>query len=572
MNNDALSDLSIAESEFCFIDVETTGLSPSDNSVIEIGAVYVSRLKIGKKFSSFLNPGRDVPYFITQLTGITNEDVSDAPFFEEIASQLREFVSDSIIGGHNFAFDNSFLKKEFAYCGEEYLDNPQVCTLRIARRLYPALRSKSLGNVANHLRLKNLNAHRALDDALVTAKIFIKMVKELKEKEGIITNGELLNYQYVPQSKPAVKIKKKLGQDIAALPSTPGIYFYLNSRDEIIYIGKAKSLKDRISSYFSMAAPRKTKKILSNSSRLKIALTNSELTALLAEAEMIKLHKPKFNTLLKKYGNKYFLRFMNEHNYPRVELCREFDFDGNDYFGPFSKREKATTLIELIDKTFSLRECSDKEFARKRKCLLADIERCNAPCVLDDTEAYKEELAKVYEFLYGKNQFALNRLLGKMKEYSEMQKYEAAGEYKRLVELILSQIHRSSLIAEPINSASVLFEITGLTSKDYILLIAGKIYIKDNITGPDNSFDEAIDDFYEDTINLQYMPNEEDLEKLKISLSWLIKNRNKVRIFYLKEFISKQKLYESLSRFTQQSYKQNEISFEIKDLMSSLSE
>ena len=572
MNNDALADLPIAESEFCFIDVETTGLSPSDNSVIEIGAVYVSRLKIGKKFSSFLNPGRDVPYFITQLTGITNEDVSDAPFFEDIASQLKQFVSDSIIGGHNFAFDNSFLKKEFAYCGEEYLDNPQVCTLRIARRLYPTLRSKSLGNVANHLRLKNLNAHRALDDALVTAKIFIKMVKELKEKEGIITNGELLNYQYVPQSKPAVKIKKKLGQDIAALPSTPGIYFYLNSRDEIIYIGKAKSLKDRISSYFSMAAPRKTKKILSNSSRLKIALTNSELTALLAEAEMIKLHKPKFNTLLKKYGNKYFLRFMNEHNYPRVELCREFDFDGNDYFGPFSKREKATTLIELIDKTFSLRECSDKEFARKRKCLLADIERCNAPCVLDDTDAYKEELAKVYEFLYGKNQFALNRLLGKMKEYSEMQKYEAAGEYKRLVELILSQIHRSSLIAEPINSASVLFEITGLTAKDYILLIAGKIYIKDNIAGPDNSFDEAVDDFYEDTINLQYMPNEEDLEKLKISLSWLIKNRNKVRIFYLKEFLSKQKLYESLSRFTQQNYKRNEISFEIKDLMSNISE
>lgn len=567
MDFDKIADIPIEDARFCFLDVETTGLSPSFNSVIEVGAVIVSKLRVGKKFSTFVNPGREIPYFITQLTGITEADVEDAPFFDEIAHGLLEFTEDSVIGGHNFSFDNSFLKKEFNLCGVDYFKNPQVCTLRIARRLYPMLKSKSLGNVASHLRLKNENAHRALQDAAVTARIFIKMAKELIEKEGLKTVGELLNYQYVPQPKPTVKIKKKLGHDIAGLPQSPGIYYFLNSKEEIIYIGKAKSLKDRINSYFASTAPRKTKKILANTSRLKIELTNSELTALLAEAEMIKLVKPKFNTMLKRYGNNYFLKFTRNIDFPGMELSREFDFDGNDYFGPFSRKEKVTTLTELIDKTFLLKECTDKEFSRGKRCFLAEIERCTAPCENKNTDLYEEELNKVYEFLYGKNQFALNRLIGKMKENSEKQKYEAAGDYKRLIELILSQVHKSSLFSEPINNASVLFEISDSGQKDYILMLAGKIYIKHNILKNSDDFETALDDFYENTINTKFFPDIEDIEKTKISLNWLVKNRNKVRIFYLKEYRNKQHLYESLSRFTVKSNYQNEFSFEIKDLI-----
>jgi len=572
MNFEEIMEMPVNTASYCFIDVETTGLSPVENSVIEIGAVKVAGLRVGAKYSTFVNPGRDVPYFITQLTGITNSDVADAPFFDEIADNLKNFVGDTIIGGHNFSFDNSFLKKEYNYCGVDYFENPQVCTLRISRRLYPQLKSKSLGNVAHHLNLKNSHAHRALDDALVTARIFIKMVKELQETQGINTVSELLNYQYTPQAKNSVKIKKKLGQDVASLPSSPGIYFYLNAKEQVIYIGKAKSLKDRISSYFVSTAPKKAKKIVTQASRLKIKTTNSELTALLAEAEMIKRLKPRYNTLLKKYGNKYFLRFIREHNYPRAELAKEFDFDGNDYFGPFNKRDKATALLELIDKTFSLRECSDKEFFRKRKCLLADIERCTAPCVSESKVEYEEELARVYDFLYGKNQFALNRLLSKMKLNSDQMKFEAAAEYKRLIELILSQVHRSSLIAEPINNASVLFEISETANKDFILLVSGKIYIRNNIITNDAGFETALDDFFENTIYSNAYPDDEDLEKIKISLSWLVKNRNKVRVFYLKEYANKQKLYESLSRFGTGGSEQNEFSFDIKDLMNNIND
>ena len=140
-------------------------------------------------------------------------------------------------------------------------------------------------------------------------------------------------------------------------------------------------------------------------------MTNSELTALLKEAESIKTKNPRLNTQLKKYGNKYFLRVNATHNYPDLVICNHFDFDGNDYFGLFGTKNKAAAMFEMINKTFAIRECSDKEFAKNKRCFLADIDRCLAPCELKNKASYFEELEKVYEFMYGKNQFALNRMI-----------------------------------------------------------------------------------------------------------------------------------------------------------------
>jgi len=207
--------------------------------------------------------------------------------------------------------------------------------------------------------------------------------------------------------------------------------------------------------------------------------------------------------------------------------------------------------MEMIDKTFTLRECTDKEFAKKKKCFLADIERCTAPCIKTKDPDYSDELEKVYEFLNGKNQTALDRLLHKMKDYSSKQKYEKAAEVKELVDLILAQTHKSSLLSEPVNSANVLFEISESFSKDYLLLISGKPFLKTYIHSKDGLFEDAIDDYFSGTLNLQIMPTEEDLEKMKISLNWLIKNRNKVRIFYLKDYTSREELYsDAISRFS----------------------
>jgi DNA polymerase-3 subunit epsilon len=562
-----ISILPIEEADYCIVDVETTGLSPRHNGVIEIGLVKVSGLKIIDTYSTFINPGKDIPYFITQLTGITNEDVYDAPFFEDIADEITEFIGSNILTAHNLSFDSSFLKKEFIYCGKEPLNNLGLCTLKLSRRIYPMLRSKSLGVVCKHLGLKNSGAHRALSDSEVTAKLLIKLIKEVKNFNIRYVN-ELINYQSAPKGyQQQIKYKKKLGEDISVMPDAPGIYYFLNAKNEIIYIGKARSLKNRVKSYFLQTAPRKAKKIIKQSSHLKIELTNTELTALLMEAELIKIVSPRHNVMLREYGNKYFLRITTTHTFPAVEICNHFDFDGNDYFGLFISRKKAVAVQEMILKTFLIRECGDSEYDKGKTCFLAEIERCTAPCVNKDKSIYFDELEKVYEFLYGKNQFALNRLLNKMKEYSIKEKYEKAAEVKEIIDMILSQTHKTSLLAEPVNSAKVLFEVSETFAKDYVLMIAGKIFIKKYAINDKDYFEEALDDYFSGTINLDILPNEEDLEKMKITLNWLIKNRNKVRTFYLKDFTSKEELYINLSSFNTQNNPPEASTFNIKNFI-----
>lgn len=567
MHKDTL-EIPLEQASFSIIDVETTGLSARNNNIIEIGIVKVSDLKIKDTFHTMINPGRPIPYYISQFTGITDDDVFEAPFFEDAADDILNFISEDIIGGHNFSFDKSFLKKEFLYAGKEQLYNRDICTLKLARRMYPNLRSRSLSNMCRHFKLHNENSHRALSDARVTAQLLIKMIYELRENQNISTLDELLSFQKKSALvEKASRVKPSLREDVSSLPQAPGIYYFLNSKNKIIYIGKAKVLKDRIKSYFSPTAPRKAKKIVQQANRIKVEITNTELTALLMEAESIKLINPRHNSQLKEYGSKYFLRIDAAAKFPGIEICNYFDFDGKDYFGLFISKKKAAYLLEMIHKTFALRECNDIEFGKGKICFLADIERCLAPCVKEIKNDYKEELEKVYEFLYGRNQFALNRLLNKMKDFSDKQKYEKAAEVKEVIDLILNQTYKSSVLAEPVNKANVLFEIRGNFEHDYVLLLSGKIYVKKYYVNGADHFEEALDDYFSRTINLSELPGEEDLEKMKITLNWLIKHRDLVRIFYLKEYDNKEELYRKISANNFNSAPPAEVYYDIKQFM-----
>jgi DNA polymerase-3 subunit epsilon len=538
-----LIDIPINKAKFCVLDFETTGKSAAQGKAIEIGLVKVKNLKIGDTFQSFLNPEQTIPYFITQLTTITNNDVEDAPLFSGIADDIIEFIGDSILVAHNMPFDYSFLKKEFADADIPLIDNPTLCTLKLARKVFPNLKSKSLSSLVKHLRLRHRNVHRALGDASVTAKLLIKLVTILKEEHNIENLNDLLSFQTVASSgKPFRIMKKKLADGFASLPNNPGIYLFKNAKDRIIYIGKAKSLKTRVRNYFSSNADRRTKKIIRAASRLDHITTNSELTALLAEAELIKLEVPSHNHQLKKYSQTYFIKLNQNHAYPDISVTKEFDFDGNNYFGPYNNRETAAALKEILNRTFCLRECTDKELAKKRKCYLQDIERCYGPCIDEVKEKYNEEILKVVEFLGGQNQSAINRLLEKMKYFSQKQKYEEAAEIRDTVNLILEQLNKASILAEPINSTSVFIEVTERTQKDYLLLLEGKVFVKDYILKEDNLFEAALEDYYAGTLHLFPGMEDKDLEKIKITLSWLVKNRNKVKLYYLNEYESVQDL------------------------------
>ena len=155
MNYEEILSLPINKASFCVLDVETTGLSPQHNNIIELGIVRVKNLKIVEKYHSLINPRRDIPAFITGFTGISNDDVYNAPFFEDIADEVIEFIGSDVVAGHNLPFDNSFVKRELRYSGREELKNPNLCTLRVAKRIFPLLKSKSLGSVSSFLKIKN---------------------------------------------------------------------------------------------------------------------------------------------------------------------------------------------------------------------------------------------------------------------------------------------------------------------------------------------------------------------------------------------------------------------------------
>ncbi|MEW6652501.1 MAG: exonuclease domain-containing protein [Bacteroidota bacterium] len=537
------------EAEFCVFDFETTGTSARTDKVIEIGMARIKKGKIVDTFSTFINPGRPVPYFITNITGITNLDVQDAPYFEEVYSQIKNFIGDSVLVAHNLGFDMSFLRKECISADLQMIPNEAICTLKLARKIFPSLPSKSLGNVVKHLKIRHRSVHRGLGDAAATGKVLIKMFKTLREEHNIDTIEELISFVSSASLPPTFNIKKKkLADDLVKVPPQPGVYFFKNSRGEIIYIGKAKSLKERVRNHFMSNAISKSKKIVNTAASLEFKTTNSELTALLAEAELIKLHKPKFNTLLKNFPRSYFIKITSE-KFPIPEIASTFEFDGNDYYGPYTNRNSVTETKDIIDKAFQIRECSKKEFNKRRKCYLMDIERCTGPCIDSGIEGkYNEELRRVHDFLRGQNQSAIDNLLNKMKELGEKQKFEEAAQIRDVVQRILHQLHRSSILSEPLNKANVLVEVSSSPKNEYVLLLEGKMYFRNFFIEPEAlQIEKALQDFFDGSLQYSKELTQQDLERLKIGLSWLIKNRGQIKIHYLKNYTSIEELGASFS-------------------------
>jgi len=537
---------------FSVIDFETTGTSAQNSRTIEIGIARVEKLKIVDTFQSLINPLVPIPPFISNLTGIETEDVTGAPTFDDLVQNIKEFIEGTILVGHNLPFDYAFLASEFNRAEIQLPKLEQICTLKLSRKLFPELKSKALGSMSKHFRIRHKDVHRALGDASATAKILIKLIEKLRDEHNSEHLSDIFNFQNATSvSKSFRLVKKKLVNDLSSLPDSSGVYFFKDAKDKIVYIGKAKSLKKRVKNYFSSSASRKAKKIARKANRLGFAETNSELSALVLEAELIKIHKPQFNSMLKKYSQNYFIRVKRNHDFPDVKVSTNFDFDGNDYFGPYSNRITANSLKEIVDKTFALRECTDKVFLKNKKCYLLDIKRCTAPCIYKNiNEDYNIELDDVYEFLEGKNQQAVNRLLSRMKDLSEKQKYEEAAEVRDTVNLILNQLTRSSILSEPINKANILIEIRDSLTTDYILFLEGKVYLKDYYIKEQDFFEVALDDYFDNTFQLLSGMEQRDLEKIKISLSWLVKYRSIVKIHYLKEYESKDELSTKLKFFS----------------------
>jgi excinuclease ABC subunit C len=240
-----------------------------------------------------------------------------------------------------------------------------------------------------------------------------------------------------------------IADKLATLPAAPGVYLMKDERGEVFYVGKAKSLRDRVRSYFSGADTRAFVALLEHLlADLEVVLTNSEKEALLVEDDLVKRYQPRFNVELTDDKRFLCLRLDARTPYPRLELVRRFGKDGARYFGPYTSAASVREAIRLINRHFQLRTCSDNVFAaRKRPCLQYQIKRCPAPCVfaLPDGE-YAQNVENVIRFLSGDQRELLSALEVRMRERARELNFEAAAQLRDQIHAIERSLERQRVV------------------------------------------------------------------------------------------------------------------------------
>jgi len=282
---------------FCIVDIETTGGNSRKHQIIEIGACLHDGEKVVSTFHSHVNPGCTIPAFITQLTGITDAMVENAPTFEELAEEFYDFLQGHIFVAHNVSFDYNFIKNHFAAVDIQYNSN-RLCTVRLSRKILPGLPSYSLGNLCKSLKIQIKGRHTALGDAEATTKVFRLLVQH--DKNGIIEKSAKRNSR---ESLMPPHLDKKV---FDSLPEQRGIYYFLDKKGSPIYVGKSKNIKTRIVGHFSTgSSSRERIKFIDEIYDIKTLLCSNDLIMDLTECHEIKKHWPKHNREFKKRANNF---------------------------------------------------------------------------------------------------------------------------------------------------------------------------------------------------------------------------------------------------------------------------
>lgn len=407
---------------FCILDLETTGATPADCGITEIGAVlYKGGEELGS-FQTLVDPGREIPPFITVLTGITHAMVINAPKIEEAFPTFLEFLGDAVIVGHNVRFDLSFLNAAAMQLGYGKLPNRWVDTLGLARRLVRReVRNFKLETLAAHFRSPDKPTHRALDDAQATAWVLHRLL----ERAGTIGVTALEDLLQLPTARGSQHYAKIRLTD--PLPRKPGVYLFRDRNDEIFYVGKAKNLRTRVRSYFYGDHRRSVATMLAELDRIEHRVCATELEAEVTELRLIHEHRPRHNRRSKPPKSSHWVKLTKEA-FPRLSLVRTQREDGLAYLGPFRSRRSAELVMTAIWDALPIRRCSGRAGGRGAPCAPAQMGVAMCPCdgVLTNDE-YAPVVRRLIDGINRDPAILLDPLATRMSDLASLQRYEEAA-------------------------------------------------------------------------------------------------------------------------------------------------
>ena len=432
---------------FCVLDLETTGGDRNNDVITEIGAIKVRGGECLGTFQTLVNPGRAIPPSITILTGISDAMVVPAPRIEQVLPTLQEFCGESVIVGHNVRFDVAFLDAALRRSNRPPLSNIHVDTLALARRLVrDEVPDCRLGTLASRFRLNHQPSHRALDDALATADL-LHLLLERASSFGVLGLDDL---QMLPKLGGHPQVAKlKLTN---ALPRTPGVYLFHDARGEVLYVGKATNLRQRVRSYFGSEDRRKIGPMLREAQRVSHVETPDPLTAGVLELRYLHQLSPRYNRQGTTWDRYCYVRLSTEEAWPRLSIVKDPKPSGV-HIGPLPSRTMANLVIEAIQSAVPLRRCTvrlGRTFiapAGATPCTAAQLGVAECPCSgAADAARYATAVDMVVRGLGGEPDVLLAPLRERMLTLARAHRFEEAAGVRDRAQALSGAIRRQRMM------------------------------------------------------------------------------------------------------------------------------
>jgi DNA polymerase-3 subunit epsilon len=376
----ALDDLEplLADTTFVVVDLETTGGSPADCGITEVGAVKVRGGQVLGEFHSLVNPGAPIPPFVAVLTGITDGMVATAPCEAEVVPAFLEFARGAVLVAHNARFDTGFLKAACERLGLRWPAPAVLDTVLLARQVLtrdeaPNVKLSTLSAV---FRTSTRPEHRALADARATVGVLHGLLERVGNR-GVHTLGDLVEWQH--QVTPAQRAKRHLAD---RLPASPGVYAFTDGRGRVLYVGTSRNIRSRVRTYFTAAETRRRMaEMVAIADEVEAVPCTTSIEASVRELRLIHAHRPPYNRRSKFPEREVWLKVTIEA-FPRLSVVADVKPDDTVYLGPFPGRRSAQAAADAIYRALPLRQCTERLSSRRTRsaCMLLELGRCGGPC------------------------------------------------------------------------------------------------------------------------------------------------------------------------------------------------